>query len=62
MKNDFNLAYKAVLQNGYAFQHISNEHKNNKEIQLLALEDDKITNKGEILSMFPNAEQFEKVK
>ncbi|NQU64008.1 MAG: DUF4116 domain-containing protein [SAR324 cluster bacterium] len=37
MKNDYEIALEVVKQNGFAFNHLSEELKKNKEIALTAL-------------------------
>ena len=51
-RDDKEAVFQAIKQNGRAYQFASDHLKQNEELKQLALEDDSITDKNEILEMF----------
>ena len=52
IKNDYQIVFEAVQQNGKAFKYASDELKRNDKIKEVAIMDDKITDKQIIINMF----------
>jgi hypothetical protein len=51
-RNDKEFVFEAIKQNGRSYQFASDCLKKDEDIKQLALEDDSITDKNEILEMF----------
>ena len=51
-RDDKEAVFQAIKQNGRAYQFASDRLKQDEELKQMALEDDGITDKNEILEMF----------